>query len=259
MVLRGNFDSDVLHTHAGISVIVPEHSGAPHKVVYLLHGLHGNQDQWLDNTAMIENLKDEDIVFVCPGVGRSFYTDMKYGHEYFRFVSQELPEICRNSFGITTKREDTAVIGCSMGAYGALKLALSSPEAYGYCAAISPAPIFSNSSLDICRKAPEAVVKTQGEEIYQIWKDLKLVFGEKFEVKKADEILHLAAQADKAAQKPQLYLCCGTEDPFCKPTAAFVEEMRRDYHYDLEWETWSGAHEWRLFETALYKALANWK
>ena len=60
---------------------------------------------------------------------------MKYGLPYFSYLTEELPTICKSIFRISADREHTAVMGGSMGGYGALKCALSKPEQYGMCAA----------------------------------------------------------------------------------------------------------------------------
>ena len=72
-----------------------------------------------------------------PEVNRSFYTDMAYGPEYFTYITEELPGLCESMFHISTSSEDRYIAGMSMGGYGCLKAALSHPECYTGCAAIS--------------------------------------------------------------------------------------------------------------------------
>lgn len=67
---------------------------------------------------------------MIPRVETSFYTDMVYGHQYFTFVSEELPKFVRAIFPLSDKREDNFVAGMSMGGYGALKLALSNQKSF---------------------------------------------------------------------------------------------------------------------------------
>ena len=73
---------------------------------------------------------------------------MKYGLKYFSYITEELFKICKNIFNISSKREDTAIMGASMGGYGALKCALSKPEQYGFCGAFSPAFLFLKDYLN---------------------------------------------------------------------------------------------------------------
>jgi S-formylglutathione hydrolase FrmB len=156
MILRGEVSSDVLGMHTGINVLTPDNfkGNDPCRVVYLLHGLHGDQNSWLDLTMLPVFAGGCNAVFVMPAVGRSFYSDMKYGQRFFIYITEELPEICRKVFNISGRRENTAVVGCSMGGYGALKCTLSRPEQYGFCGAISSACLYLRENLDGLRTDP---------------------------------------------------------------------------------------------------------
>ena len=68
MILRGDYASDVLHTTINIQFIIPNSGAGPYKMVYLLHGLHGNQGTWIDNSMLPYYGKDFDAIFVMPEV-----------------------------------------------------------------------------------------------------------------------------------------------------------------------------------------------
>jgi S-formylglutathione hydrolase FrmB len=72
-----------------------------------------------------------------PRVDRSFYLNEAHGNKYWTFLSEELPEVVRGSFRISTRREDTFVAGLSMGGYGAMKWALSEPHRFAAAAGLS--------------------------------------------------------------------------------------------------------------------------
>ena len=74
--------------------------------------------------------------------------DMEYGFRYFTYVTEELPAICKDIFRISAEREDTAIIGGSMGGYGALRCALSRPGQYGMCAAFSSGCLFLKEGIE---------------------------------------------------------------------------------------------------------------
>ena len=144
MILKGNFFSESLEMDTSIAVLIPDglHRDKPYKITYLLHGLKGNHNTWTDYTLLPLYALDYQSIFVMPAVSRSFYTDMYYGQKFFTYVAEELPEVCRQVFNISSKREDTGIIGASMGAYGALKIALTYPEQYGFGGAIASAALF---------------------------------------------------------------------------------------------------------------------
>jgi hypothetical protein len=51
------------------------------------------------------------LAVVMPRVDRSFYLNEAHGNKYWTFLSEELPEVVRGSFRISTRREDTFVAG----------------------------------------------------------------------------------------------------------------------------------------------------
>jgi S-formylglutathione hydrolase FrmB len=235
---------------------IPEHASEPFKVVYLLHGLHGDQETWLDNTQLAVYAKEYDAVFVMPEAPRSFYTNLKYGRKYFDYVSGELPEICKKVLNISSKREDTAVMGCSMGGYGSLRLALSKPEQYGFCGAISTACLYFRHILDTLRKDPDPYLKT-GAEAEETLTDLYAIYGDGLEYREDYDILELLKKFPAGAPKPKIYSTCGTEDDLRKDNLALRDEMK-NIGFDFTYEEWKGAHEWYFFNEALKKTLEFW-
>ncbi|MDR0644184.1 MAG: acetylesterase [Treponema sp.] len=258
MVLQGNVYSETLTIRTGLSVFIPDalNGRDDYRVIYLLHGLHGDNRMWLENTMLPVFAKSGDAVIIMPEVGRSFYTDMKHGYRYWSYVSEELPRICRRVFNISAKPEDTAVIGCSMGGYGALKTALSKPAAFGFCGAIAPACLFLDEILSELRKSAEKYSKT-GTEATAILNDLRNIFGEDLQYTASDLILELAKSAGDAPSRPKIYTVCGTEDDLLNENRRFDAEMRK-LPFDWTYEEWSGAHDWFFFNAALEKTLKNW-
>jgi S-formylglutathione hydrolase FrmB len=259
MLLRGNFYSEVLNLYTGINIFVPDQydDEDPYKVCYLFHGLHNDQNAWLDSTMLQVFARDYRTLFVLPAVGRSFYADMKHGYKYFTYVSEELPRIVGKVFNVSAKREDSAVIGCSMGGYGALKAALSKPGQYGFCGAISSACLFINEHLESLRRNAEPWLKTGGPEAQAILADFRAVFGEELSYTDSDEILKLAEKAAARTVRPRIYAVCGTEDNLHKENLRFKEQIEK-LNLDYTYEAWTGAHDWYFFNDALKKALEAW-
>ena len=65
---------------------------------------------------------------VMPSVYNSAYTDMKYGLDYFSYLTEELTDFVERNFPAATKRENRFIAGMSMGGYGAYKWGLTCPE-----------------------------------------------------------------------------------------------------------------------------------
>lgn len=256
MILRGNFTSEALAMSTNIQIFMPEKNSAPFRVVYLLHGLHGDQGTWLDNTMLPVYAKNYNIVFVMPEAGRSFYVNLKYGRKYFDYISEELPKVCRKLFNISAERENTAVIGCSMGGFGSLKIALSKPEQFGFCGAISPACIYFKYMLEDLRKDSESYLKTGGDA-EEILNDLQSIYGDKLEYRKDYDIVALVKDFPAASPKPKFFVTCGTEDDLRKENLDFKDEMKKtDFNYT--YEEWQGGHDWYFFNDALKRTLDFW-
>ena len=262
MILRGSFSSEAMRTSVNIQVYFsnigaePSASMPPYKIVYLLHGLHGNQESWINNSMLMHYGKEYNAVFVMPDASRSFYCDLKYGRKYYSFVADELPEICRKIFNISARREDTAVIGYSMGGYGALKLALSKPEQYSFCGAISPACLYFKTILDKLRADSAAYIKT-GAEAREIVTDLYTIYGEDLIYNPEYDVLELAKNFPADTPRPKIYATCGTEDDLLNENHKFRDEMKNT-SFDYTYEEWSGGHDWYFFNEGLKKTLKVW-
>ncbi len=74
-----------------------------------------------------------------PEMHNNFYTDQAIGWPYLKYVAEELPRIIETYLRVSPKRENTYVAGLSMGGYGAMKIALTYPEKFGFAASFSGA------------------------------------------------------------------------------------------------------------------------
>jgi S-formylglutathione hydrolase FrmB len=257
MILRGDFVSDSLRMSTNVQVLIPEQGKEPFRVAYLLHGLHGDQGTWLDNTMLPVYAKNYNIIFVMPEVGRSFYSNQEYGRKYYDYVSDELPLICKKIFNISAQREDTAVMGCSMGGYGSLRLALSKPDQFGFCGAISSACRYFTHILDSLREDPGPYL-AKGPEEEAIVADLKAIYGEDLEYRNDYDIIELAKDFPADRPKPKIFATCGTGDDLREENLQFVEEMQKT-DFDFTYEEWKGGHEWYFFNEALKRTLEFWQ
>jgi S-formylglutathione hydrolase FrmB len=244
----------------GISLLVPDQpkEDREYNIVYLLHGLHGNHETWLNQTMLPVFANDFNVLFVMPEAGRSFYRDMKHGLRFFTYISEELPDICKKIFNISAKREDTAVMGCSMGAYGALKCALSKPRRYGFCGAISTAAIPLKQHLDGLRADPSQWLKTGGTQAEALLRDFYAIFGDDLPWDPGDDLIELARNLAGAPVKPTIYAACGTGDELYKENLYFNSVMEK-LDFDFTYEEWPGGHDWYFFNDALKKALQKWQ
>ncbi|VGX12628.1 acetyl esterase [Streptococcus pyogenes] len=149
------YHSVVLGMERKVNVIYPDQSEIPKKdqgdkdipVLYLLHGMGGNENSWQKRTAIERLLRHTNLIVVMPSTDLGWYTDTAYGLNYYRALSQELPQVLAAFFpNMTQKREKPFVAGLSMGGYGAFKWALKSNR-FSYAASFSGALDFSPETL----------------------------------------------------------------------------------------------------------------
>jgi S-formylglutathione hydrolase FrmB len=267
MILRGSIYSNVLEMKTSISVLIPYHfqtawkepADKPYKVVFLLHGLAGNNGNWTDYTMLPFFSKNSHTIFIMPDVGRSFYADQKYGQKFFTYVAEELPDISRRLFHISSRAKDTAVMGCSMGGYGALKVGLSRQETFGTICAISPALLNLGDFLKALRTAPDP---QKANEYYtpQMLTDFKAIFGEDLKAGPGDDIVKLAQKLSSAAVPaakkpgPKIYCTCGTEDALMASNRRFNEQVKK-LNLNFTFEEIPGGHDWDVFNRGLERSL----
>lgn len=247
MIFRGSLFSTALEMETWLTVVMPDcfQDQNPHKVVYLLHGLYGNSTDWSDNTMLPLYAKEHDIVFIMPEAGHSFYTDMTYGQRYFTYVSQELPSLCRNIFHISDKREDTAIMGLSMGGYGALKCALTRPEQYWLCCAFSSGGLYLQAMLDFARS---------GELLPE---EFKAIFGNDYQYKTENDVRVLAKEISGRSVKPIIHTTCGTEDFLYQDNVNFSKEMQA-LNFQYAYDEWEGDHNWYFWDESLRRMLTKY-
>ncbi len=246
---EANFYSESLGLQTTVNVIMPQRhtdgqigvegkaGNAEYKCLYLLHGLSDDHSIWLRRTS-IERYADEyGICVVMPFGGKSFYTDMKYGEQFYTYISEELPRLMYEFFGISQKRENNFIAGLSMGGYGALKIGLKNPEKYAACAGLS-------SVADIrswTKGCPDLMAS---------------VFGENPQVPDSEDLFCIAENADKNALKPRVYMGVGTED-FLYEDNVRLRDKFQTLGFDYTYRESSGTHCWTFWDEYIQYVM-NW-
>ncbi|MFC0337880.1 S-formylglutathione hydrolase FrmB [Kushneria avicenniae] len=235
--LTCRFASQILDITLSLNAIVPEHAREPSPVLYLLHGLSDDDSAWQRFSAIERYAEQYGIAVIMPQVGRSYYTDMAYGPDWYRFLSEELPVISERLFPISTRREDTFVVGHSMGGYGAFKWALLEPERFAAAASLS-------GSLDIVavgqRETPPP--------------EYPLIFDGSPAGTDDDLFELLKRYATPCACQPALFQWCGQQDFLYEVNLRF-RDAARDSALALDWYESPGDHQWRYWDRQIQRVL----
>lgn len=238
--------SQAVRMPTSATVILPHDitkSSEPAQVLYLLHGKSHNHASWHRYTSLEQYCQDYPVAVIMPEVNRSFYTDMKYGVDYYTYLTEELPRLCGSMFNISTAPEDSYIAGMSMGGYGALKAALGCPDRYRACAAIS-------AVTNIYRKIDSTPDSDPKKE------ELRGIFGEDLKVSEKDDLQALALKAQKNGVVPELYLACGSQDHLYPDSAEFDQFLTK-HGISHTFEEWPGIHDWPFWDTAIHKVLRS--
>lgn len=240
-----DYYADALGVQTRMHVLLPQRLAAGKaKTLYLLHGMSDDEGTWMRRTSIERYAEEHGLAVVMPDGGLGWYTDMYRGLAWFKFISGELPALCRRFFPILSdKREDTYIGGNSMGGYGALKCALRAPRTFSKVISLSGA-------LD----AADTAINNTVPATRRYWED---VFGPAEDVSGSENDLFAAATAlTDPALRPRIYMWCGTED-FLYAQNIRMRDHLRALGYDLTYEESPGDHQWQHWDKKIADAL-NW-
>lgn len=235
--LIGSFYSSSLNMMTSVNVIIPD--GCKNNelnVLYLMHGLSDNCSCYGRLTAVERYAIEHKVAVIIPEVQRSFYFDMKYGMNYFQYVSKELIEFAHSMFNLSKSREKTYIAGLSMGGYGALKCALRKPQQYKGCAAFS-------AVCDIEDAIEKRMSAVKLNEIVAI-------LGKNLKVPKTDDLFSLVTKLSAKKHHPSIFMTCGNEDILFSQNDLLKQHFEKN-KYDIVFKNWEGDHTWDFWEESL--------
>ena len=256
-LLRADIYSTYLERNVVLTAVIPvdkmdgDHRAAgregPYRTVYLLHGLFGQDVDWIDKTHVVETAEARDIAVIMPSGEDGLYLNKPEINEYHgKFISEELVDITRQLFPLSDRREDTALAGISIGAYTALINGLLRPDRFGSIISLSGAFI-----RDRVLEAVDSHSPRKRKAYEQFFGDLDTVIG----TEKDFVTLIERFEEDPSLPKPRFYSACGEHDSFCESNRQMVK-LLRDAGFDVTyWEPDIGAHEWPFWNAWIDCAL----
>ncbi len=250
-LFKGDFYSSKLNMTTSLNIIFPEYSNDVSpvindsiRVLYLLHGLGANCNEWVRFSKIEYYAKKYNFIVIMPEVNRSFYSNMEYGLNYYDYISDELPDICQKWFNIPKDRNLTFIAGESMGGYGAMKIALSKPNKFAAVASLS-------GVLDYKSLISRINLGTWNE---MSTKELISIQGLNYSVNKNQDIFRLIEDANKINEKPRIIQICGREDFLYQDNLRFKESIEK-LDFDFRYLEWEGDHSWPFWDVAIQKAM----
>jgi putative tributyrin esterase len=240
------FRSAALNREMQYRVVLPAsiEPGRKLPVVYLLHGAGGGFRDW-SNYSDISRFAEAGLILVMPEGDDSYYMNAaeRPQDRYEDYIVQDLAQDAGAKFPTASGRRNHAIIGVSMGGFGAIKIALSHPDLFAFAGALSPA-------IDVPRRR-FSIRRIQQSQA------LSSIFGAWGSATRRADDPFLIARSVNPAEAPYLFLACGDAESLLSPNREFAAVLEHQ-HLRHEFHVAAGGHDWNQWNAqlpALFQAM----
>jgi S-formylglutathione hydrolase FrmB len=265
------FRSTILSSSVRYCVFLPASYSSPdskaqrYPVLYLLHGLGGNEKsaavsgEWNVLQDLRRDHKAGNFLVVAPDGMDTFYINSRDGKMlYGDFFLREFMPFIERMYRVRAGRAERGITGFSMGGYGALRIGFAHPELFGSISAHSAAlmrdpPQGVNAGASAGNMAARVLTNVFGNPIDQKFWDLNSPFL-------------LAKKNSASLSKTKIYFDCGTEDSYgFNHGASEMDQALNSFMIPHEFHLYPGGHSvsyllahreasyefhWRAFDSA---------
>ena len=208
-------------------------------VLYLLHGLTGHYNDWVQRSNVADYAADYRMIVVTPEGNDSWYIN-----KYESYILDELIPDVQQRYRTIEARYGRSIAGLSMGGYGAIKFGLKSPSSFVFAASMSGA---------------FGVTKFTEKEIPELWEESLKLFGPVgSETRLANDVFDILGKLTPARinSLPYFYFDCGTEDsplifPYNRELAGVMFEKKIPHEY----RQMPGDHSWGYWDRQIPEVL----
>ena len=208
-------------------------------VLYLLHGLTGHYNDWVQRSNVADYAADYRMIVVTPEGNDSWYIE-----KYESYILNELIPDVQQRYRTIEARYGRSIAGLSMGGYGAIKFGLKSPSTFVFAGSMSGA---------------FGVTKFTEKEIPELWKESLKLFGPVgSETRLANDVFEILGKLTPARihSLPYFYFDCGTEDlplifPYNRELAGLMFEKKIPH----EFRQMPGDHSWGYWDRQVREIL----
>jgi putative tributyrin esterase len=233
------FRSAALNRDMQYRVVLPANivNGTRLPAVYLLHGGGGNFRDW-SNYSDSARFAERGLILVMPEGDESYYMNAveRPQDRYEDYIVNDLIADVEHRFPVASGRVNRAIVGVSMGGFGAIKLALNHPELFAFAGGIS-------SAVDVPSR-PFSIKRTSQ------WWHHRSIFGPWGSQARHNADPFVLARTADPAKTPYLFLTCGDQEgllPANRNFAALLEKR----HFRYEFHVAPGGHDWNQWDKRL--------
>jgi len=218
------------------------------KVLWLLHTDSGDDAELLKYTGILRYAEKTNLAVIMPCGYNAMYSDDPKGQKFFELITHEQRVICQNYFPISSKREDNYIGGISLGAYGALKAAVTYPDYYSSAIIIDGGfgPDMQNGFLANLRS--DAISKGTIPPIPQDDAPAETI-----------ELYDTAGKASEKGSLPRLFWAWGRDNHVTKKDSSEGAQELKKLGYEVYAKEYEGCgRSWDFWDLALRDAIENW-
>jgi len=233
------FRSSALGREMPYRIVMPSSISPGQKlpVVYLLHGGGGGYRDWT-NYSDVAKFAESGLILVMPEGNSSYYTNSVAHPEdrYEDYIVSDVISDVESKYPVAPGRQNRAIVGVSMGGYGAVKNAMKHPELFAFAGGLSAAVDVPTRPFSIKRVSQ--------------WRFHSSIFGPSGSQTRRDNDPYALARSVDSSRMPYLFLTCGEQEgllPANRKFAAILEE--RGFAY--EFHTSPGDHNWLQWNAQL--------
>lgn len=243
------FYSAALEREMPYRVFLPGQIAAGHKlpVVYLLHGRGPDYHDWSVHSDVSkyalagqnqEGLNHDGLILVMPEGGSSFYLNaaLRPRERYEDYLVHDLAADVEQRFPARSDRAGKAIVGISMGGFGAVTQALRHPESYAFAAGLSAAVDVPERRFHMTRPGQ--------------WWLFRKIFGPMGSAARSERDPFVLLKRADPAKAPYFYLTVGKDEPLYEPDQRFAAQVKA-HGFASEFHAKPGGHDWNEWQSHL--------
>jgi putative tributyrin esterase len=233
------FHSAALNRDMPYRVVLPASVAAGQElpVVYVLHGGGGDFREW-SNDSDVAQFAERGLILVMPEGNSSYYTNsvQQPQDRYEDYIVSDLISDVESKFPAAIGRPNRAIVGISMGGFGAVTLAIRHPGLFAFAGGLS-------SAIDVPRRA-FSIKRLQQSRHYES------IFGPSESQTRRDKDPFVLFKRASPEGAPYFFLTCGEQEGLLPASREFAALLAQR-HFRYEFHSVRGGHDWNQWNAWL--------
>ena len=217
--------------------------GSKFTVIYLLHGGGADFREW-SNDSDVARFAEKGFILIMPEGNSSYYTNsVDRPHDrYEDYIVKDLIADVESRFPVASDTAHRAIVGISMGGFGAITLALKHPRLFAFVGALSPAVDVPSRPFSIKRVSQ--------------YRYHASIFGPWGSQSRRDSDPFVLARSADPNAVPFLFITCGEQEGLLPSNRQFARLLASS-HFKFEFHSGPGGHDWNQWNAQLPATLAS--